>query len=155
MTREARIDVGRPEDLAVEERLLVRFVVPILQPRQQARDIRHLVVDRPGGFFSIKNSIEEWSSAQRMQGVKPVDYPLSPLSLENLARLGLISSSGILINGVGDANLTKIGFQFMYACEDPAVIKAAETELYKDPRVRRPTPAQPVKAGLPVGKKNG
>jgi Abortive infection alpha len=94
-------------------------------------------LDRPGGFFSVINSVEEWSTSQRMQHLKRIE-PVSPLSLENLTRLGLIAMSEIRINGQGTAVLTNIGYAFIRTCEDPAVVAALEEELYKDPRVRRP-----------------
>src|SRR5207253_2905423 len=46
---------------------------------------------------------------------------------------GLVAFSGMSVNGIGgDPRLTKIGFEFMHACEDPAFIRDAEQELLKD-----------------------
>ena len=94
-------------------------------------------IDRPGGFFYIKRAIQEWNDALNRRPVT-TDYPISGLSVENLTRLGLISSNGVVVNGVGDERwLTKIGYALIYGCEDPAEIKKAEEQLFKDPRVKR------------------
>jgi hypothetical protein len=84
---------------------------------------------REKGRFIILQSIRQWIDDIRKERT---DIPLSDLSMENLIRLGLIETGGIAVNGVGgEPRLTEIGLQFMYACEDPAIIKAAEDEISK------------------------
>lgn len=101
------------------------------------QEVMRSPIDRPGGFFYIKRAIQEWNDALNRRSVT-TSYPISGLSVENLTRLGLISSNGVVVNGVGDERwLTKIGYALMYACEDPIEIKKAEEQLFKDPRVRR------------------
>lgn len=87
-------------------------------------------MNRETGRFLILESLQTWMDELRQERT---DIPLSSLSVENLQRLGLVSMEGVSINGVGgEPRLTEIGLQFMYACEDPAVIKAAEDEISKD-----------------------
>ena len=82
------------------------------------------------GIYSVKDSIMKWADAVRREDA---EFPVSRLSLENLTRLGLVAFSGMSVNGIGgDPRLTKIGFEFMHACEDPAFIRDAEQELLKD-----------------------
>src|ERR1035437_644775 len=89
--------------------------------------------NRETGRFLVSESLQQWVADLRRERI---DIPLSDLSAENLKRLGLISMAGIAVNGVGgEPRLTEIGLQFMYACEDPAAIKAAEDEISKDPLV--------------------
>lgn len=87
------------------------------------------------GIYSVRDSIFEWATALH---AKKNDKTISRLSLENLSRLGLLALSGLSINGVGgDPRLTKIGFEFMHACEDPTFIRNAEEDMLKDPAVAR------------------
>lgn len=77
--------------------------------------------------FVISGSLQKWNADIKN---RRDDIPISPLTVENLKRLGLISLANIYINNIGSApELTRIGFQFMCACEDPAVIKAAEENI--------------------------
>ena len=94
------------------------------------REVMSSPMNRETGRFLILESLQSWMDEQRKE---PNDIPLSHLSVENLQRLGLISTGGISVNGVGgEARLTEIGLQFMYACEDPVAIKAAEDQISKD-----------------------
>jgi hypothetical protein len=128
-----------PQPMLVE---ILRQLSPAdaLLMRKCFREVMAAPIDRPGGFQSVQNTVREWATVLTQLHAKP-SYPYSPLSLENLRRLGLLSTSGILINGVGDTHVTKIGLRFMYACENPAEIKRAEEELFKNPRIKRATTA--------------
>lgn len=87
-------------------------------------------MNRESGRFVILESLQQWIDDLRKERV---DIPLSDLSAENLKRLGLISFDGVFVNGLGgEPRLTEIGLQFMYACDDPAAIEAAEHEISKD-----------------------
>jgi hypothetical protein len=103
--------------------------------RRCFREIVAGPIDRSGGFFSVGKSIDAWAKDLNRQDSKQ-PYPVSALSFENLLRLGLLSPSTFLVDGEGGTFLSKIGWRFIYACENPDEIKAAEERLSKDPRVR-------------------
>jgi hypothetical protein len=82
------------------------------------------------GTYLVPDSIKTWTDAVRKG---KAEFPISPLSLENLTRLSLVKFSGPSVYGIGgNPRLTKIGFEFMRACEDPAFIQEAEREMEKD-----------------------
>jgi len=86
--------------------------------------------------YPITESLQQWGENIKS---RRNDIPISPLSVENLKRLGLISLANIYVNNIGSApEFTRIGFEFMCACEDPVVIKAAEEKIVNDPRVKPP-----------------
>ena len=71
---------------------------------------------------SVDGAISKWQSALTKTG--PISFPVSELSVENLTRLGLLERNDLAVNMVRQHDkLTKLGYNFAIACENPAEIK--------------------------------